>query len=87
MYKRFLLFFRQVSSSRRGDAHRIEFLRSNVIIYDWSKEAPTLIATNNLKFQELYSELEIVVQLECENRAAAKRDRSLVKPDLTTILH
>lgn len=79
MYKRILSLSRQVPLSHRDDAYRIEFLRSAVIEYEWSKETLSQISTNNLTFQELYAKLEISVQLHRENRAAARRDQTTLK--------
>lgn len=58
VYKLILKLSRQVPASHRGDAHRIEFLRSAVIGYNWYREPLSRVATNDLSFQQLYGELQ-----------------------------
>lgn len=62
---------RKVPLTHKGDAHKIEFLRTAVVGHSWAKEPLRRVATAGLKFQQLYSELEIEVQLERESNAAS----------------
>lgn len=71
VYRRILTMSRQVPMTHRGDAHKIEFMRRAVVGYSWAKEPLSRVATAGLKFQQLYAELEIAVQLERESNAAA----------------
>lgn len=75
VYRLILKLSRQVPLSHRGDAHRTEFLRKAVIGYGWSREQLSSIATNGLTFQNLYGELESVVQLDRESRVATEKDK------------
>lgn len=58
VYKTILKLSRQCPPSHRGDAHRIEFLRQAVVGFSWSHEPLSRVPTQNLSFQQLYSELE-----------------------------
>ena len=48
----------QVPQSHRGESHRVEFLQTAVIGYDWAVQPLSRIATRRLSFQQLYGELE-----------------------------
>lgn len=76
VYRTILKLSRQVPTSHKGDAHRIEFLRCAVVGYDWSREPLSRVATCGLSFQQLYGELEAAVQLEKESKIAKLRDRA-----------
>lgn len=71
VYKRILNMSRQVPLTHRGDAHKIEFLRTAVVGQSWARVPLSRVATEGLTFQQLYSELEIAVQLERESLAAS----------------
>lgn len=75
VYRLVLQLSRQVPTSHRGDAHRIEFLRRAVIGYPWSNEPLSRVATHKLSFQQIYGELEAALQLEKESKIATLRDK------------
>lgn len=59
------------------------FFRNPVIGYKWSRKPLSRVATDNLSFQQLYSELEVALQLENEARLIFLRDKatkSLIEP-------
>lgn len=76
VYKIILKLSRQVPTSHRGDAHRIEFLRKSVVGYDRSHEPLSWVATHNLSFQQVYGELEAALQLNKEAQVALLRDKA-----------
>lgn len=47
VYKLILKVSRQVPSSHRGDAHRIDFLRRAIMGADWFREPFCLVGTNS----------------------------------------
>lgn len=74
VYKLIFKLPRQVPPSHRGYTHRIELLRKEAIGQDWSSEPLYREATHGLTFQQLYGDLEAVVQLDKESRFAILRD-------------
>lgn len=58
VYTTILKLSRQCPPSNRGNAHCIEFLRQAVVGFSWSHEPLSQVPTQNLSFQQLYSELE-----------------------------
>ena len=73
--KSIIKFSRQAPRYRQGDAHKVEFLRNTVVGMPWSSEPLSRVATHQLTFQNLYSELEAVLQLDKESKEAIIRDR------------
>lgn len=61
----------KVPKTHRGSAHKTEFLRNAVVDHPSAREASGHIATAILSFQQLYSELKIASQLDCESAAAS----------------
>lgn len=80
VYKRILTMSRQVPITHRGDAHKIEFLRTAVVGHRWAKEPLSRVATAGLTFQQLYAELEIAVQLERESADASASNQTTSTP-------
>lgn len=66
-YKSIIKFSRLAPRSHQGDAHKVEFLRNAVVGMSWSSEPLNRVATRQLTFQQLYSELEAVLQLDKES--------------------
>ena len=60
--------------SHRGNAHKIEFLRSAVFGYEWATELLSRIATHGFSFQQQYGELESALQLNKESKLAILKD-------------
>ena len=81
----------QVSQSRRGESHRVEFLRTALIVYDWAVELLSRIATRLISFQQLYGELESALHLSKEIEAALIRDQvagfATVKEEVPGIMY
>ena len=75
-YKSIIKFSRQAPRSHQGDAHKVEFLRNAVVGMPWSSEPLSRVATHQLTFQRLYSELEAALQLDKESKLAIIRDRA-----------
>ena len=75
-YKSIIKLSRQAPRSHQGDAHKVEFLRNAVIGMSWSSEPLSRVATHQLTFQQLYSELEAALQLDKESKLAVIRDRA-----------
>ena len=75
-YKSIIKFSRQAPRSHQGDAHNVEFLRNAVVGMPWSSEPLSRVATHQLTFQKLYSELEAALQLDKESKLAIIRDRA-----------
>ena len=65
----------QVPQSHRGEAHRVEFLRTAIIAYDWAFEPLSRIATHRLIFQQLHGELQSALHLSKESESARLRDQ------------
>ena len=78
-YKSIIKFSRQAPRRHQGDAHKVEFLRNAVVGMPWSSELLSRVATHQLTFQQLSSELEAALQLEKESKLAIIRDRA--QPD------
>ena len=64
----------QVPVSHRGNKDRIQFLRNAVLGYEWTAEPLSRIESQDLLFQQLYSEIEATVQLSKEGKIASMRD-------------
>ena len=75
-YKSIIKFSRQSPRSHQGDACKVEFLRNAVVGMTWSSEPLSRVATHELTFQQLYSELEAALQLDKESKLAIIRDRA-----------
>ncbi|CDF36767.1 unnamed protein product [Chondrus crispus] len=75
-YKSIIIFSRQGPRSHQGDAHKVEFLRNAVVGMPWSSEPLSRVATHQLTFQQLYSELEAALQLDKESKIAIIRDHA-----------
>ena len=67
---------RQAPRSHQGDAHKVEFLRNAVVGTPWSSEPLSRVATHDLTFQQLYTELEAALQLDKESKLAILRYRA-----------
>lgn len=74
VYEPILKLSRQVPPSYYGDAHRIEFMRKAVLPYQWAQEPHSTEATHNLSFQQLYGELEALLQLNMEAEMEISRN-------------
>ena len=75
VYKAITKLGPQVPQSHRGEAHRVELLRTAVIGYDWDVEPLSRTATHRLSFQQLYGELESALHLSKESESARLRDQ------------
>lgn len=53
----------QVLSSHNEDDHRFEFLEPSVVGYSWCHEPCSYVATDGLKFQQLFGKLHAALQL------------------------
>lgn len=68
---------RQGPASNQGDAHRTEVLLRAVIVFPWSHEPLSRVATHCLNFQQVYGELEAGNQLCKESNLATMRDAAI----------
>lgn len=84
VYKAILETSRQVPVSHRADAHRVEFLHRALIVQEWVRDPLLRVATNELTFQELYSELEAAVQLDKKLQLANAMERMTKYSNIST---
>lgn len=63
VYKMITKLSRQVPTSDRGDAQKIEFLNNATAGSSWSHEPLSRVATHELSIQILYEVLEAALQL------------------------